>query len=96
MLVALFATVALTAAYCMRAWLILTRLTVEEEEEIEGLEEAVERASWESDVSLAEMFGPVLHPDGCSRRRPGSGPRGGRPPAGSRAGRAGACGCSRC
>ena len=62
-LVALFATVALTAAYCMRAWLILTRLTVEEEEEIEGLEEAVERASWESDVSLAEMFGPVLHPE---------------------------------
>jgi hypothetical protein len=61
-LVALFATVALTAAYCMRAWLILTRLTPEEEEEIDALEEAVERASWESDVSLAEMFGPVLHP----------------------------------
>ena len=81
MLVALFVTVALTAAYCTRAWLLLTRLTVEEEEEIEGLEEAVERASWESDVSLAEMFGPVLHPE-LQPETPGSGPRGGRPPGG--------------
>jgi NADH-quinone oxidoreductase subunit L len=61
-LVALFATVALTAAYCTRAWLVLTRLTPEEEEELEEHEEAVERASWESEVSLAEMFGPVLQP----------------------------------
>ena len=61
-LVALFATVALTAAYCMRAWLVLTRLTPEEEEQIDEREEAVERASWESEVSLAEMFGPVFRP----------------------------------
>ena len=59
---ALFATVALTAAYCMRAWLVLTRLTPEEEEQIDEREEAVERASWESEVSLAEMFGPVFRP----------------------------------
>jgi NADH-quinone oxidoreductase subunit L len=73
-LVALFATVALTAAYCMRAWLVLTRLTPEEEEEIDELEEAVERASWESEVSLAEMFGPVFAPvpgpDGPSLQPP--------------------------
>ena len=73
----------LTAAYCTRAWLVLTRLTPEEEEEIDEREEAVERASWESDASLAEMFGPVFQPvpgpgtgRRCSRRggstRPGS------------------------
>jgi NADH-quinone oxidoreductase subunit L len=73
-LVALFATVALTAAYCMRAWLVLTRLTHEEEDEIDEREEAVERASWESEVSLAEMFGPVFQPvpgpDGPSLQPP--------------------------
>ena len=94
MLVALFATVALTAAYCMRAWLILTRLTVEEEAEIEGLEEAVERASWESDVSLAEMFGPVLHPRCSCDARVRAARR--AAPGGISAGRAGGCGCSRC
>ena len=95
-LVALFATVALTAAYCMRAWLVLTRLTPEEEEEIDELEEAVERASWESDVSLAEMFGPVLQPDAGTGDGPALGRRGGATRPGSPGVPAGGCGCWWC
>ena len=89
-LVALVATVALTAAYCMRAWLVLTRLTAEEEEEIDGREEAVDAL-----VGVRRVAGRDVRTGAARRCRPtpGSGPRGGWPRPDLRRCRR-ACGCS--
>ena len=69
----------------MRAWLILTRLTVEEEEEIERSRRRSTRSG--ADVSLAEMFGPVLHPAVHSATAPAPGRAAGGPAGISRGAR---------